>query len=316
MGTWRVSSEALARARFAVSPMAEVVGALGQLAWGRHKHDRAFVAAHVEAFDAMLAARPGVAAVVAHCWRPGWMADCMGLPPPHPSPSFAEELALVEALGDRRVRADLAFASRTTLPRILLRPGVTGHVLELLDWLWTHTLATDWPRRERVLRADIVARAHRLASHGWTGVLKDLGKFREWVGDGEMRISDRAMQTKELGPEAQLSFVPTHWMASWVSWDLPYRYAVYYPVTGSLAVVEGSGGGLERLIGANRARLLRALSEPASTSALAARSGLPIGAVGNHLRVLLDSGLVLRRRSGREVLYWRTALADSLVAAS
>jgi hypothetical protein len=296
--------------------MAEVVGALAQLAWGRDRHDRAFVAAHVEAFDAMLAERPGVAAVVAHCFRPGWLADCLPLPPPHPRPTFCEELALVQALGDKRIRGDLRLASQTALPRVLYRPGVTGYVVELLDWLWTHTVATDWPRRERVLRADIVARANRLATHGWTGVLKDLGRSREWVGDGEMRISDSAMPTKELGPEAQLWFVPTHWMASWVGWDLPHRYAVYYPVTGSLAAVEGSGGGLDRLIGANRACLLRALSEPVSTTALAAQSGLPIGAVGNHLKVLLDSGLVLRRRSGREVFYWRTALADSLVAAS
>jgi DNA-binding transcriptional ArsR family regulator len=44
-------------------------------------------------------------------------------------------------------------------------------------------------------------------------------------------------------------------------------------------------------------------------------TGLPLGAVGNHLRVLLDAGAVLRRRSGREVLYWRTQLGDGLVAA-
>ena len=36
---------------------------------------------------------------------------------------------------------------------------------------------------------------------------------------------------------------------------------------------------------------------------------------GNHLRVLLDAGAVARRRSGRHVLYWRTALGESLIAA-
>jgi len=33
------------------------------------------------------------------------------------------------------------------------------------------------------------------------------------------------------------------------------------------------------------------------------------------LRVLLDAGVVARRRSGRHVLYWRTALGESLIAA-
>jgi hypothetical protein len=32
------------------------------------------------------------------------------------------------------------------------------------------------------------------------------------------------------------------------------------------------------------------------------------------LKVMLDAALVLPRRTGREVLYWRTALGDSLMA--
>jgi DNA-binding transcriptional ArsR family regulator len=57
-----------------------------------------------------------------------------------------------------------------------------------------------------------------------------------------------------------------------------------------------------------------ALDDPRSTTQLAALSGLPIGAVGNHLNVMLGAGVVLRRRAGREVLYWRTALGNSLIA--
>ena len=72
--------------------------------------------------------------------------------------------------------------------------------------------------------------------------------------------------------------------------------------------------GLARLIGPNRARVLRLLQEPRSTTQLAALTGLPLGAVGNHLRVLLEAGAVLRRRAGREVLYWRTSLGDALAA--
>ena len=107
---------------------------------------------------------------------------------------------------------------------------VTGEAAFVLDWIWTRTVAADWPRRERLLRADIVARTGQLARHGW-------------------------------------------------------------------------------------AALLRLLGQPLGTTHLAAASGLPVGAVGNHLRVLLDAGVVARRRSGREVPYWRTALGDALTAA-
>jgi DNA-binding transcriptional ArsR family regulator len=43
-------------------------------------------------------------------------------------------------------------------------------------------------------------------------------------------------------------------------------------------------------------------------------TGLPVGAVGNHLRVLLDAGVVARRRSGRHVLHWRRAIVGDYVA--
>lgn len=317
MGTWNVPATVLAHSRFAVSPMAEVVGALGHLRPRGPIVDRAFVSAHGDAFEAMLDEHPGRRALLQASWRPGWLADFMGLPPTHPAPTFEEELGLVEALGDKRIRADLRVVTGGPLPRVLSRPGVTAYAVDLLDWVWTHTILTDWPRRQRVLRADIVARSARLATHGWAGVFKDLGRDREWLADGQLRINRGEYPTRDLADDAQLFFVPVHWRGSWVGWDLPHRYGVYYPVSGALAAVDRSSpGGLDRLVGRNRAMILRALADPASTTALVATTGLPVGSVGNHLRVLLEGGLVLRRRSGREVLYWRTALGDTLVAAA
>ena len=189
------------------------------------------------------------------------------------------------------------------------------HATELLEWVWTHCLATDWARRERVLRADIVSRTSRLATHGWAAVLRDLGRDREWLGDGQLRINRYDLPSRVLADDADLFFVPKHGSATWVGWDLPQRYAIYYPVTGALAQVDGrADDGLERLVGAARARLLRTLDGPSSTSALVASTGMPLGSVGDHLKVLLAAGTVLRRRSGREVLYWRTSLGDALVA--
>jgi DNA-binding transcriptional ArsR family regulator len=106
-----------------------------------------------------------------------------------------------------------------------------------------------------------------------------------------------------------------HSNGSWVAWEPPWRFAVVYPVAGAQAAEDHPvEDGLARLVGGNRARVLTLLDEPRSTTQLAVLTGLPLGAVGNHLRVLLDAGTVLRRRSGREVLYWRSSLGDALVA--
>ena len=64
MGDWQMSADLLARARFVVSPMADVVAALGALAEPRGPTDRATAALHGAAFAAMLAEHPGRAAVL------------------------------------------------------------------------------------------------------------------------------------------------------------------------------------------------------------------------------------------------------------
>lgn len=315
MGTWKISADLLARSRFVVSPMADVVAALGSLTGPGDASERAFAAANAEAFAAMLDEYPGRRSVLGHLWRPHWMADFLGLPPTGGSMTFAEELAQIEGLGDARVRRDLSETAGRPLPRLLARPGVATHAVELLSWVWIHTIAADWRRRERVLQADIVSRTARLAAHGWATVLRDLGRDREWVGDGHLRINRYELPSRALDAAAELYFIPHHGPGDWVGWDPPTRYSICYPVAGALAEIDArQRDGLVRLVGPNRARLLTALDGPASTTNLVATTGLTLGSVGNHLAVLLASGLVLRRRSGREVLYWRTPLGEALVA--
>jgi DNA-binding transcriptional ArsR family regulator len=322
VGTWQVTSDLLARARFTVSPMAEIVVALEALENPSDSAARAFRAAHHVAFAAMLDARPACRDLLACSSRPrrgsqpGWIANYLCHPPAERDPVFESELAIVAATPPDALRADLAETRGGPLPRSLETGDVTAEAVALLDWIWTHTVATDWPRRERLLRADIVARTGQLARHGWAAVLRDLGKGREWAGDGQLRINRYERPTRVLPADADLALIPTTANASWVGWTEPLRYAIYYPVTGRLAGVDATvGGGLDRLVGANRAALLRLLDQPLGTTHLAVAVGLPVGAVGNHLRVLLDAGAVARRRSGRNVLYWRTALGEALIAA-
>ncbi|HEU5038557.1 MAG TPA: helix-turn-helix domain-containing protein [Nocardioides sp.] len=330
MGTWLVPADLLARSRFQVSPLAETVAALTVLSvpvppgvpW-----QRAFHATHREAYAEMLADDPVRAAMAGRLWRPrrgrvpGWMGDFLTLPPLRPGASFADELAQLDAWDDARIRAEIrTMRPDAPLPDRLAGAGLRRATAEILTWVWTAAVAADWPRRRRVLEADIVSRTARLATQGWAGVVPTLGRRMDWKGGGHLQINSYDLPTRDLSGARELSFVPVHSNGQWVAWDLPDRFAIVYPVTGAQAASDRTArgrapGGLVRLVGANRARVLVLLGEPHSTTQLAALTGLPLGAVGNHLRVLLDAGAVLRRRSGREVLYWRTSLGDALVAA-
>jgi DNA-binding IclR family transcriptional regulator len=51
---------------------------------------------------------------------------------------------------------------------------------------------------------------------------------------------------------------------------------------------------------------------PASTTGLAARTGIPVSSVSEHLSVLRASGLVATTRTGRFLVHQRTALGVAL----
>ncbi|MEU2881285.1 winged helix-turn-helix domain-containing protein, partial [Streptomyces sp. NPDC007070] len=73
---------------------------------------------------------------------------------------------------------------------------------------------------------------------------------------------------------------------------------------------------LGALLGPARAEVLVLLGSPLSTTQLTTVTGQGLGSVGRHLRVLLDAGLIERRRAGRSVLYSRTDAGRVLVEAA
>jgi DNA-binding IclR family transcriptional regulator len=58
--------------------------------------------------------------------------------------------------------------------------------------------------------------------------------------------------------------------------------------------------------------MLTALAEPASTTGLAARTGIPVSSVSEHLAILRAAGLVSATRTGRYLVHQRTALGVAL----
>ena len=318
MGVFVVDADVMARTRFGTSQLVETAAAMNvlrrteTLPWHRSWCD-----AHRPAFRERLAVDPVAAAVVGHAYGRSFTADFLTVPPPTPDLPLDQELGYLETLSDAQVRADLAVV-QLPLPRELTASGLGAAVAELLRWVWRTTIRPEWPQRRKVLQADVVARTSRLATEGWSGVLRDIGPGVRWLGDGMLQVNAGHFPPRDIRG-ADLLFFAAHSSpgSGSVLWSLPDRYALVYPVSGGSAAERvRASEPLGALLGAARARVLAQTDAPVSTTALTALTGLPLGTVGGHLRVLLDAGLLHRRRSGRQVLYWRTDAGTALLIAS
>ena len=320
MGWWQISADALAVSRFVPSPLAETTAALialhGDVA--AYPGERAWLAAHRDAYRARLAADPVTGLLVRTGLRPGWIADFFTAPPvprADGAPDFAAELARLRATRATATRAGLTEALNAPPPPALDRPDLADRAADLLAWVWARAVRPTWPRRRRIIEADIVARTARLSQDGWAGALDRLRPGTRWLGEGRLQINAHDNPPRQISG-ARLMFVPVTPSCGWVSWDEPHRYALMYPCTGVLAGdAPPVPDALSTLLGPARARVLVLLGTPLSTTQLTALTGQALGSVGRHLKVLLDARLVRRRRSGRSVLYDRTLAGDTLVEA-
>jgi DNA-binding transcriptional ArsR family regulator len=319
MGWWQVSTDTLARSRFVISSLAEATANLFVLhsATAAHPGERAWLDTHLPAYRQRLAADPVTALLVQAARGHRWTADFLTVPPDEDEPAFADELARIRATPPDRARADLTVSLRGPLPAELDREDLPERAADLLEWVWTETVLPYWPTRRRILEADVVARAGQLTRGGWAAALDDMRQGMRWLGEGRLQINTYDYPPREV-TGARLLFVPVTPQRGWVAWDAAARFAVIYPCSGVLA---GPGTApapeaLARLLGPGRATVLALLETAKSTTQLVALTGQGLGSVGRHLKVLLDAGLVHRRRSGRSVLYFRTDAGTTLVRAA
>jgi DNA-binding transcriptional ArsR family regulator len=320
MGWWQVSADTLAESRFVLSPLAEATASLLLLEGGgaAHPGERAWLDAHRPAYAERLAADPVDALLVrAALGRRRWIADLLTWPPMgQQEQEFGEELARLRNRPPEAARADLVEALGGPLPARLDRSDLAERAAGLLEWVWRETVLPSWPRRRRILEADIVARTRTLSQGGWAAALAGMRPGMRWLGKGRLQINAYDYPPREIAG-AQLLFVPVTPPRSWASWDMPHRYAVMYPCAGALADADRAvvPATLGALLGPARAGVLMLLDTPKSTTQLVALTGQGLGSVGRHLKILFDARLVRRRRAGRSVLYYRTAAGDTLVAA-
>ncbi len=324
-----VGSEDITTSRFAISPLWELLSALRVLAGRSRQADepalRPWLNRASDRYQRLR--READLDIVAALEPSGWGADFLAPIPAGVSTTIEDLLAQVRSTPLAQARHEVAEALRRQpepeprVLRILTGDHVTAYVADVLAVAWRVLLEPEWVTLRAILERDVVYRAGQLASKGWAAALAGLHPRLSWQGN-RIELTDRTEADACLGGRGLL-FVPSVfiWPKLAVGLDPPWPPALFYPARGVAALWERprrpvSVTGLDRLVGPSRAAVLMALEDPASTSQLAATLGQSLGAVGDHLAVLRDGGLLSRARSGRSVLYSRTPVGDALVAAA
>jgi len=319
-----ISAADLAGTRFAVSPLAETISGLQQLAKpGADLRTRWWV----DWAQERLAHRPLRLAAV---WpllvtdRPGWPQFLLPAPATT-STSIDDDLAamrrttpeeVVESL--RRVFGnDLPPAARELAEAPAERLAtIAAELHEAHDRL----VRPHWPRIHALLETDIAHRAAQLASGGAVRLFEDLHPDLVW-SDGRLTVLTDQRGGTAAAARGGLVLLPVALGPDRVivKRNTTTRTTLRYPCRGigRLALsldrtpVQRD---IARLLGRSKAGLLRALLLPATTTDLARELGTTPSAVAQHLGVLRVNGLVVGRRHGRRVVYETTTLGRALLA--
>jgi DNA-binding transcriptional ArsR family regulator len=312
----------LARIRFARSPMHELVSSVRVAG----RADRARM--HQPWVQSV---RGPVAALRLELLQPlltgpRYVPEFLMPPPDRMDTRFADELDLLRRTPEAEVRAQLDLLGGSgPLPDALLPlyedpERHLGQLAAEVQAYWRVAIEPIWSRLAGLLDAETGYRADQLTSGGIVRLLGNLHPELEYA-DNALRILWPTWQSRNQLDGAGILLVPCvfAWPSLLVDTSSEGATLIYSP-RGVGQVWEGttrsSAPPAADLLGRSRAALLVKLDLPLSTTQVARDLGLSAGSVSEHLSVLRRSGLVTSRRSGRQVLYQRTALGTDLLGAA
>jgi DNA-binding transcriptional ArsR family regulator len=251
--------------------------------------------------------------------------------PASPATSIDQQLQALAQTPIEILRRDLEAVWRgAAMPSVLLDVisddscGAT-RLADAVGEYWRAAIEPHWTAMRAVLDDDVAYRARQLTKQGVEGLLSEMHPELT-VHDDLLRIDKKRhpdhYEDHDLAGTGMV-LVPSIFVWPNVVFAAgDHRIpSLTYPARG-IGNVWGTGAVtahddvLGALLGRSRAAILKALVRPHSTTELALRLGTSPPAVSQHLSVLRRSGLVVSWRSGRKVLYRRTPLAASVVAAS
>jgi len=307
----------LAEVRFAVSPLNELVLSLRAL------RDPGRYPLHLPWLRQVDAARPGldVDVLLALTDERLWTPDFLTPRPRSPLTRIEDELAVLRGTAPHVLARDLrAVHPAGPLPRALRGPAdaVLARVVDALTTYWERCFAEPWPRMRALLEADVMHRGRESAQRGLASMFAGLAETVSFAdGVVSVRLAS-AVRYSRSTTGVGLTLVPTLFTRSAsapISPDEPPLVMYGARGLGTLWQAERAPapGALVGLVGAVRAGLLAQLGTPASSTELAARSGVTPAAVNQHLRALRAAGLLTAARAGRSVLYRRSELGDRIL---
>ena len=311
----------LARLRFAISPMWELVISLRAL------RDPSEAAMHLPWVRSVRERVRGLDLLPLLGLVPpdGYIPDFLTPPPNTPLASFEDELEAVRSTPALRVRKEVGLRLEDGLSPELAEPFLRRprraleRLADSLAAYWEVALEPYWPRVRALLEADLLYRSRRLTEGGPTALFADLDPAIHWRDEG-LEVEMAYTTTFELAGRGLL-LVPTAFPARPFAIASSYwQPTVMYPARGVALLWEGGQDAppeaLAAILGRGRAAVLLALDAPRTTGDLARRLEITPGGASQHLSSLKAAGLVSPNRHGRSVLYARSPLADELVSSA
>lgn len=316
---FRLSPDVLGTVRLAISPLVEVGASLRLLTSPRppavHRRWLRRVSAELGRVDLelLLAVAP-----------PDGPPLAAMFPPARGRATIEQQMIMLAGTPAGPILDDLVrIWSGQPRPRSVRRlieagPAAPRLLADAVAGYWVIALAPYWHRMLAVLEDDLAYRSNRSASGGLFSLLGDL--HPEVSLDGAVLNIDKPRYPDATYDGHHLTLVPSIFLGPALVLDHEAdAFELTYPARGVGRVWEeltdqpAADDPLAALIGSSRSAILQQLVIPLSTTQLARRLEQSPATVSRHLSILRDSGMVVSWRSGRSMLYRRTALAGSLV---
>lgn len=319
---FRLSLTALGHTRFGYSPLGEVAASLRALS-NRHADAllrpwRREVDPALDRMDLTLLRAVAPPGFNSPDFLYAWSTD--------PLITIEDQLEELYAVPDETVAEQLrdTWAGK---PPAVLSPLLKGRGRqELCDRLaayWTVAVRPYWSRIRSAVDDDIAYRANRLLAEGLFGLLGDL--HPEVSIRGDVLAIDKPQHPDASYDTPMITLIPSvfSWPQLLVANSAEDSFELQYPARAVGRVWEDLADvaadvqeAFAALVGRGRAAVMEKVATPHSTTQIARDLGASPAAVSAHLTVLRRNGLVSASRSGRSVLYQRTALGTSILAAT